>query len=75
MALYLAVKSLLRLLCRIMSNHNNDHDCMKCLHLCRTENKLKLQNHDYLYIEITKKDKNTKNIIMENHVLFTKKMF
>ena len=57
---YLAVKSFSALLKVITSNHKGDFYCLNCLHLYRTENKLKkhynvFENYDY-YLEMPKED-------------------
>ena len=64
---YLAIKN--TLLSKITSKHDSHFYCLNCLHLFRTENKLKEReyvctNHDYCYIEMSKEDK---NILKYNH--------
>ena len=54
---YLAVKSLLRLLRGITSNHVGDFYCLNCFHSYSTENKLKkhekvCNDHNYCYVEM-----------------------
>ena len=66
---YLAVKKLSALLRGITSNHEGDFYCFNCLHLYRTENKLKkhcnvCKNHDYCYLEMPQDDN---KILKYNH--------
>ena len=64
---YLAAKSLLRVIKRLLrgitSNHNDDYYCLNCFHSYRTENKLNAhkkvcENHDYCNIEMPFNDNN-----------------
>ena len=60
---YLAVKSLLRLLRGITSNHDGDYSCLNCFHSYRTENKLNVhkkvcEKRNYCKIEMPSNDNN-----------------
>ena len=53
----------------ITSNNNGDFYCINCLHLYRTENKLKKhenisKHHDYCYVEMPNEDN---KILKYNH--------
>ena len=66
---YLTVKRLSALFREIISKHEENFYCLNCLHLCRTENKLKkhyeiCKNHDYCYVEMPKEDN---RILKYNH--------
>ena len=54
---FLTVKNSSRLLHGVTSNQNDGHYCMNCLHMFRTENKLKshenvCRNHNYCNIKM-----------------------
>ena len=56
---YIAVKSLSRLLRGITSTDNGNHHCIDCLHLFRTESKLKSHknvssSHNYCSVKMIK---------------------
>ena len=64
---YLAVKGLSALLRRIISNDYGDFYCLNCLHLFRTENKLKeheniCENHDQCYNKTLKHNSEEKSM-------------
>ena len=64
---YLAIKNISGLLRRITSNHNGDFYCLNCLHLYRTNSKLKkhekiCKNHDFCHLKMPDVDNN----ILEN---------
>ena len=68
MALSYCKKKLFALFCKITSKHHGDAYCLNCLHLFRTENKLRehenvSKNHDYCYTEIPKEE----SILKHNH--------
>ena len=61
---YFAVKNLSTQLRGITQKLDGDYYCINCLHSFKTEHKLKVyenacKSHDYCYIEMSEKDKNT----------------